>query len=112
MAPVTSNLLSLLVLLPVAGAVLRGARAARHESAQKLLGARRDERACSCSRSLLVRDFQPTAAMQFVEERAWIPAYGISYKLGIDGLSLWLVILTTFLTPLACSARGRPSTSA
>ncbi len=30
----------------------------------------------------------------------WLPAYGIAYRLGIDGISLWLVILTTFLTPL------------
>ena len=39
--------------------------------------------------------------MQFEERRAWLPAYGISYHLGVDGLSLWLVVLTTFLTPLA-----------
>ena len=38
--------------------------------------------------------------MQFVERRPWIPAWGISYHVGVDGLSLWLVILTTFLTPL------------
>ena len=38
--------------------------------------------------------------MQFVEQARWIPAWGISYHVGIDGLSLWLVILTTFLTPL------------
>ena len=37
-------------------------------------------------------------AMQFVEQLAWIPALGISYHLGIDGISLFLVILTTFLT--------------
>jgi NADH-quinone oxidoreductase subunit M len=41
-----------------------------------------------------------TAAMQFVEARWWIEAYGISYKLGIDGISLFLVLLTTFLTIL------------
>jgi NADH-quinone oxidoreductase subunit M len=41
-----------------------------------------------------------TAAMQFVEERWWVEAYGISYKLGIDGISLFLVLLTTFLTVL------------
>ena len=40
------------------------------------------------------------ASYQFEEQRAWIPSYGISYHVGIDGLSLWLVILTTFLTPL------------
>jgi NADH-quinone oxidoreductase subunit M len=39
--------------------------------------------------------------MQFVEQREWLPAYGISYHVGVDGLSLWLVLLTTFLTPLA-----------
>jgi len=41
-----------------------------------------------------------TAAMQFVESTWWVQAYGISYKLGIDGISLLLVLLTTFLTVL------------
>jgi len=40
------------------------------------------------------------AGMQFVEQRAWIPGAGISYHLGVDGISLLLVLLTTFLTPL------------
>jgi NADH-quinone oxidoreductase subunit M len=39
-----------------------------------------------------------TAAMQFVEKVPWIPDYGVSYFLGIDGISLFLVLLTTFLT--------------
>jgi NADH-quinone oxidoreductase subunit M len=38
--------------------------------------------------------------MQFVEQRAWIPAAGMSYHLGVDGISLLLVLLTTLLTPL------------
>jgi NADH-quinone oxidoreductase subunit M len=41
-----------------------------------------------------------TAAMQFVEDSWWIQSYGISYKLGIDGISLLLVLLATFLTIL------------
>ncbi len=41
-----------------------------------------------------------TAAMQFVEDWWWIQSYGVSYKLGIDGISLLLVLLTTFLTVL------------
>jgi NADH-quinone oxidoreductase subunit M len=45
--------------------------------------------------------FDPkTASMQFVEDWWWIQSYGISYKLGIDGISLLLVLLTTFLTIL------------
>jgi NADH-quinone oxidoreductase subunit M len=39
-------------------------------------------------------------AMQFVEDYWWVQSYGISYKLGIDGISLLLVMLTTFLTIL------------
>jgi NADH-quinone oxidoreductase subunit M len=45
--------------------------------------------------------FDPkTAAMQFVEDYWWVQSYGISYKLGIDGISLLLVLLATFLTVL------------
>jgi NADH-quinone oxidoreductase subunit M len=38
---------------------------------------------------------------QFVERRSWIPAFGIEYYLGIDGISLMLIVLTGFLTPIA-----------
>ncbi len=45
--------------------------------------------------------FDPTqAGMQFTEERSWIPEIGISYHLGVDGISLVLILLTTFLVPL------------
>jgi NADH-quinone oxidoreductase subunit M len=47
-------------------------------------------------------DSSPSApAFQFVERAAWIPQFGIEYYLGIDGLSLMLIVLTGFLTPLA-----------
>jgi len=45
-----------------------------------------------------------TAAMQFVEKVPWIPEYGIFYFLGIDGISLFLVLLTTFLTVVSILA--------
>ncbi|MBU4231356.1 MAG: NADH-quinone oxidoreductase subunit M [Proteobacteria bacterium] len=45
-----------------------------------------------------------TAAMQFVERREWLPTYGISYYVGIDGFSLLLIMLTTLLTPLCVLA--------
>src|SRR4051812_7549544 len=38
---------------------------------------------------------------QFVERHAWIPAFGIEYFVGVDGISLLLLVLTAFLTPLA-----------
>ncbi|MGE3189332.1 MAG: NuoM family protein, partial [Vicinamibacterales bacterium] len=40
-------------------------------------------------------------AFQFVERARWIPAFGIDYYLGIDGISLLLIVLTGFLTPIA-----------
>ena len=43
---------------------------------------------------------QKTTALQMVENRAWIERFGISYFMGIDGISLMLVMLTTFLTPI------------
>ena len=39
-----------------------------------------------------------TAAMQFVEKALWIPAFAVNYHLGIDGISLWFVLLTAFIT--------------
>jgi len=41
------------------------------------------------------------AAFQYVERAPWIPAFGIEYYVGIDGLSLMLLVLTGFLTPIA-----------
>ena len=45
-----------------------------------------------------------TAEYQFVEFRAWMQSPLINYHLGVDGISLYLVLLTTFLTPLAILA--------
>src|SRR5579859_1056265 len=51
---------------------------------------------------LLWSRFDVTSAdFQFVERHAWIPAFGISYFVGVDGISLFLIVLTGFLTPLA-----------
>jgi NADH-quinone oxidoreductase subunit M len=40
------------------------------------------------------------SGFQFVERMSWIPSLGISYKVGIDGISLFLVLLTAILTPI------------
>jgi NADH-quinone oxidoreductase subunit M len=41
-----------------------------------------------------------TPDLQFVERYQWLPEFGVSYFVGVDGLSLLLILLTTFLTPL------------
>jgi len=51
---------------------------------------------------LLWMRFDATSGdFQFVERHPWIPQFGISYAVGVDGISLFLLVLTGFLTPLA-----------
>ena len=50
-------------------------------------------------------NFEPgTADFQFVEEHAWLPAFGITYRLGVDGISVFFVLLSTLLTPICILA--------
>ncbi|PZO79737.1 MAG: NADH-quinone oxidoreductase subunit M, partial [Micavibrio aeruginosavorus] len=41
-----------------------------------------------------------SAEMQFVEKKAWFPELGLNYHLGVDGISIYFVVLATFLTPI------------
>ena len=52
------------------------------------------------SLTILSRFDTTTPALQMVEKYIWIERFGISYFFGIDGLSLWLLILTTFFIPI------------
>ena len=45
-----------------------------------------------------------TAALQFVEKNEWIPRFNINYHLGVDGISLWVVLLTAFITVIVVIA--------
>jgi len=45
-----------------------------------------------------------SAAMQYVEKVLWVPAFNIHYHLGVDGISLWLVLLTAFITVIVVVA--------
>jgi len=50
-------------------------------------------------------DFDPVSTnFQFVEYAPWLPGYGVHHYFGIDGISLFLVILTTFLMPIVLLA--------
>jgi NADH-quinone oxidoreductase subunit M len=45
--------------------------------------------------------FAPAGGMQFAFDIPWMPAWGIRFTLGVDGISLFLVLLTTLLVPLS-----------
>jgi NADH-quinone oxidoreductase subunit M len=48
--------------------------------------------------------FEPVASYQFVQEAVWYEPWGISWSLGIDGISMPMVLLTTILVPIALAA--------
>ena len=56
------------------------------------------------SLAVLARFDKSDAGFQLVEQHQWIRAFGASYKIGVDGISLWLVVLTAFLFPICVLA--------
>jgi NADH-quinone oxidoreductase subunit M len=53
---------------------------------------------------LYTRFDESSAEMQFVERFVWIERFGVHYHLGVDGLSVWLVLLTAFITVIVVVA--------
>lgn len=100
------GLLSTLIWLPIIGGLIV-LMTGRDETAQK--SGFRVDRWLALAISILIfiislslyTGFEnSTAAMQFVERMPWISTFNVEYFLGIDGLSMPLILLTTFLTPL------------
>ncbi len=97
-----NNLLSLITFTPAVAAIilalfLRGNDAAAQRNA-KYLALLATTISFAASLLLLVGFDPANTAMQFVEERPWI--MGLNYKMGVDGISLPFVLLTTFLMPI------------
>ena len=95
-----THILTILVVLPAVGALLLALLPREAERLQKLLALLVSGGVFALS-LLLLPSFEPHADMQFEVRLPWIPAYGVSYHVGLDGISVWLVLLTTFLTPIA-----------
>lgn len=96
----TVNLITLLIVLPLVGALVllgvpkKATRAIRWialiTTIIEFIGS-----------VILFLNFRASADLQFVERVAWIPQLGIAYFVGVDGLSILLVLLTTFLMIIA-----------
>jgi len=94
-----SGLLSLLVFLPAAGAALIGFVPGEKTRVIRV-GTLLVTLLLFVASLPLVTAFQGGGGMEFEEVRPWIPALGISYHVGADGISVFLILLTTFLAPL------------
>src|SRR5262249_51992991 len=54
---------------------------------------------------VMLAEFDPSVGTLQLRERVpWIPPLGVDYAMGVDGFSLWLILLTTFLTPVVVLA--------
>jgi NADH-quinone oxidoreductase subunit M len=94
-------LTSLVTFLPAAGAVLLAFLPRRSERALRF-GALLVSLATFVASLPLWFGFDAEIAdYQFEEVVRWMPSTGVSYHVGIDGISLLLVLLTTFITPIA-----------
>lgn len=91
-------ILSLIIGLPVLGAVL--AALFPQEKITKALALLASLVAFVLSLSLYTGFDPANGGFQFQELVPLVPRFSINYSLGLDGLSLWLILLTTFLTPL------------
>jgi len=93
-------ILSLIVFLPVVGALVLMLMTAQNEVALRRFAFLFSLLPFGLSLWMLAQFDPASAAMQFTERVAWIARYNISYAVGVDGISLFLVLLTTFLVPL------------
>src|SRR5215471_12068866 len=97
----SDHLLSAVVFLPVLGALLLLLVPKSNPEAAKWLAFVVSLVVFAVSIPLWTRFDVGNAGFQFQEHAEWVPAIGISYSLGLDGISLVLVLLTTLLTPVS-----------
>ncbi len=96
----TSNIpiLTILILLPLVGAVVLYFIPGKNRTAIRTTAMVTAGLDFLISLGLLFRFDPSTHKMQFIESSQWIPELGVGYFLGVDGMSLLLLLLTTFTT--------------
>ena len=96
----TWSLLSLLIWLPIVAAFAILALGPQREGMAKMLAMLTSIVTLILSIPLWQYFDSSSASMQFVEKIAWIPSLNINYHLGVDGIAMPLVVLTTFISVL------------
>ena len=101
-----NKLLTLTTFLPLLGAVmvLAGGRGLKDDGARWLaLGV---SLATFIVSLVVLGRFDPSARapFQMVEQARWVESIGLTYTLGVDGVSIWMILLTTFLFPVSILA--------
>ena len=97
-------ILTVLILLPVAAAVVIALIPESRREVILPVGVALSVLPIGLAGYLFFAFEKGVAAFQFVEKAPWYEPWGISWHLGVDGISLLLVVLTTILVPISLAA--------
>ena len=101
----TDHLLSVVIFLPLVGVaalLLSGPRVS--DTASRWIALVTTLATFGVALVIWSRFAEGQAGFQMVEQASWVPSVGLQYLVGIDGISLWMVMLTTFLFPVSALA--------
>ena len=92
--------LTLLMVLPLAGSVVVTALPKTNEKLVKQVALATTLVVMGATIAMATTFQRDNVELQFVEKYSWIPSFGINYALGIDGLALVLILMSTILAQL------------
>ncbi len=98
------NSLTLLMLLPLIGTAVIAALPKSNETLTKQVALATTVIVAAATIAMAVGFQRDNVDLQFVEKYSWIPSFGINFSLGIDGLSLVLILMSTVLAPIVVLA--------
>jgi NADH-quinone oxidoreductase subunit M len=96
--------LSLLMLLPLAGAAIISALPKNNEKAAKQAALGTTLVVMAVTIAMAVGFQRDNVELQFVEQYAWIPSFGINFALGVDAIALVLILMSVILAPIVVLA--------
>ncbi|CAB5006051.1 MAG: NADH-quinone oxidoreductase subunit M [Actinobacteria bacterium] len=98
------NWLTLLMVLPLIGSVALAVLPKENEKLVKQVALASTLVVMGATIAMAVGFQRDSIELQFVEKYAWIPSFGINYALGVDGLALVLILMSTILAPVVVLA--------
>jgi len=98
------NWLTLLMVLPLVGSVALAVLPKENEKLVKQVALASTLIVMGATIAMAVGFQRDNLELQFVEKYSWIPSFGINYALGIDGLALVLILMSTILAPVVVLA--------
>ena len=104
------SFLTIMQLLPLVGAAFIATVNKEREKSIKQLAFATSLVVAVAGIALALQFDRSDAGLQFVEKRSWIPAFGINYAVGIDGIALVLILMSVILAPIVVLAGWNEAT--